>query len=84
VDPIRVAVFQPVLADAPRPDLGLVGAQFWLATRVSEIAGAEAMALMCFDEDAPRSKIAEWSLPGDAELGRTMTMLHARIGLTTS
>jgi hypothetical protein len=77
-------VFQPVLIAAPRPDLGLLGAQFWLASRVSEIASAEAMALMCFDEDAPRSQIAQWSPVGDGELGRTMAMLHARFGLTTT
>jgi hypothetical protein len=73
-----------MLMAASRPDLGLIGAQLWLASRVSEIAGAEALALMCFDEDAPRSKIALWSAVGDAELGRTMAMLHAGIGLTTT
>ena len=84
VDPIRAVLFPPVLTATTRPELGLVGAQFWLASGVSEIAGVEAMALMCFDEDAPRSKIAQWSPSGDAELGRTMAMLHAGIGLTTS
>lgn len=77
-------MFQPVLSAAARPELGLVGAQFWLASRVSEIVDAEALALMCFDEDAPRSPIAQWAPSGDDELGRTMTMLHARLGLTAS
>ncbi|HWB74073.1 MAG TPA: hypothetical protein VG755_03940 [Nannocystaceae bacterium] len=84
MDQIRVALFQPESIGAARPELGLVGAQFWLASRVSEIADVEAMALMCFDEDGPRSKIAAWTPAGDGELGRTMAMVHARIGLTSS
>lgn len=77
---MRIAVFQPRLIDARRTDLALVGAQLWLASRVSERDGMEGLALMSFaDDEAPRDPIAA----SDGDVDRTMAMMQARLGLTS-
>jgi hypothetical protein len=83
-DRTRIAVFQPFFTEGAPLDVRLLGMQSWLARKLGEVDGVEAISMLGIEPGSEPKELLAFHPPTDAQIVDTLTSCAARLGLLMS